>query len=399
MLEFVDRTWSLRLITTIQHDYREASFVMTLTLHSGRTANWLIGLTLGLAGTVTAGELTDSLKVGKAELKSAGALTFGPEGVLFVGDTRAGSIWAIATKDAAPAAGMNAVDVDNLGKKAADRLGIPATDVMINDLAINPASGLVYLSVSRGKGPDAQPVIFRIEKDKLEELNLDSIAHAKVDLPALPDSSKVERGQSLRNDSITDLAYLDGKLYVAGLSNEEFSSRMVTLDVPFKPAGQGASVEIYHGAHGRYETKSPIRTFVTYRIQGQPHLLAAYTCTPLVKLPVKDVTKGGHVKGTTVAELGNRNRPLDMIVYTRDGRDYILMANSARGVMKIPTEGLADRGAITEPVRGGGVAGQPYETVESLKGVDHLDKLDDARAVILTRTEAGQIDLKTIPTP
>ena len=372
---------------------------MTHYIDHSRAAKWLIGLSLGLASTVTAGDLTDSLKVGKADLKSAGALAFGPEGVLFVGDTRAGAVWAIGTKHTAPAGSMSAVDVENLGKKAADHLGIPAADVMINDLAVNPASGVVYLSVGRGKGPGAQPVIFRIAKDKLEEVNLDSVAHAKVDLPALPDSSKDERGQSLRNDAITDLAYLDGKLYVAGLSNEEFSSRMVTLDVPFKPSGQGASVEIYHGAHGRYETKSPIRTFVTYKIQGQPHLLAAYTCTPLVKLPVKDVTKGGHVKGTTVAELGNRNRPLDMIVYTRDGRDYILMANSARGVMKIPTEGLADRGAITEPVRGGGVAGQPFETVESLKGVDHLDKLDDTHAVILTRNEAGQVDLKTIPTP
>jgi hypothetical protein len=363
--------------------------------------SWSLALSLVAftAADGTAGDLTATLKTGKADLKSAGALAFGPDGVLFVGDARSGSVWALATGDKARTDAMSEVDVDNLGKKAADRLGVPASDVLINDLAVNPASGVAYLSVSRGKGTDAQPVIFRIEKGALEELELSSIAHAKADLPALPDAGKVERGQSLRTDAITDLAYLDGKLYVAGLSNEEFSSRMITLEVPFKPAGQGASVEIYHGAHGRYETKSPIRTFVTYRIKGQPHLLAAYTCTPLVKLPAADVAKGGHVKGTTVAELGNRNRPLDMVVYSKGGRDYILMANSARGVMKIPTEGLAEQGAITEPVKGGGVAGQPFETVESLKGVDHLDKLDDARAVILTRTEAGQVNLKTIPLP
>lgn len=372
---------------------------MTRLRNPRNAAKWLLGLSFCVSGTSMAGELTDSLKTGKANLKSAGALAFGPEGVLFVGDAKSGSVWAIATSDKSATGGMNDLGVENLGKKVADRLGVPASDAMINDLAVNPSSGVAYISVSRGRGQDAQPVIFRIEKGELKELDLDSVAHSTVELPALPDASKVERGQSLRNDAITDLAYLDGKLYVAGLSNEEFSSRMVTLDVPFKPAGQGASVEIYHGAHGRYETKSPIRTFVTYRIQGQPHLLAAYTCTPLVKLPVNEVAKGGHVKGTTVAELGNRNRPLDMVVYTRDGRDYILMANSARGVMKIPTEGLAEQGAITEPVRGNGLAGQPYETVAALKGVDHLDKLDDARAVILTRSDSGQIDLKTVPMP
>lgn len=364
-----------------------------------RTLGFLAAVAAGSASAVFGGELAKSLKTGKANLQSAGALAFGPEGVLFVGDTRGGSVWALATGDTKSTGSMDEISVEDLGKRVADRLGVAASDVLINDMAVNPESGVAYLSVSRGKGPDAQPVIFRVVKGEAKELELDSIAHATVALPALPDASKVERGQALRNDAITDLAYLDGKLYVAGLSNEEFSSRLVTLDVPFKPAGQGASVEIYHGAHGRYETKSPIRTFVTYRIEGQPHLLAAYTCTPLVKLPVNEVAKGGHVKGTTVAELGNRNRPLDMVVYTRDGRDYILMANSARGVMKIPTEGLATRASIKEPVRGGGVAGQPFETVESLKGVDHLDKLDESRAIILTRGEGGRVDLKTIPMP
>jgi len=31
--------------------------------------------------------------------------------------------------------------------------------------------------------------------------------------------------------------------------------------------------------------------------------------------------------------------------------------------------------------------------------VDHLDKLDETHAVILTRTESGQVDLKTIQLP
>lgn len=346
-----------------------------------------------------AGDLSKSLKTGKAELKSAGALAFGPDGVLFVGDTQAGAVWALGTNDTQKNNEMAAIDVKNLGKKVADKLGVPLSDILINDLAVNPESGKAYLSVARGRGPDAIAVIFQIANDQVQEVDLDTIAHAKVELPALPNAGETQRGQSLRNDAITDLAYLEGKLYVAGLSNEEFSSRLVTLDVPFKPTGQGASVEIYHGAHGKYETKSPIRTFVTYRIAGQPHLLAAYTCTPLVKLPVKDLASGSHVKGTTVAELGNRNRPLDMVVYSKDGRDYILMANSARGVMKISTEGIASREGITKPVGGGGVAGQPFETVEGLKGVDHLDRLDDARAVILTKNEAGQVDLKTIPLP
>ena len=142
-------------------------------------------------------------------------------------------------------------------------------------------------------------------------------------------------------------------MFVAGLSNEEFSSRLIAIPFPFSTDGfDAAAIEIYHGAHGRFETKSPIRTFVTYRIQNEPYMLAAYQCTPLVKLPVADLKAGAHVKGTTIAELGNRNRPLDMIVYQKDGKDYLLMTNSSRGVMKIPTEGAGAAPGASPTVRG-----------------------------------------------
>ena len=108
---------------------------------------------------------------------------------------------------------------------------------------------------------------------------------------------------------------------------------------------------------------------MTYRIGSEPYMLAAYTCTPLVKVPVSELKAGAHVKGTTIAELGNRNNPLDMIVYQKDGKDYLLMTNSSRGVMKIPTEGAGEAESITEPVPGGNKKGLGYETIESLKGV------------------------------
>ena len=43
--------------------------------------------------------------------------------------------------------------------------------------------------------------------------------------------------------------------------------------------------------------------------------------------------------------------------------------------------------------------GLGYETVESLKGVLQLDKLDGARAVVLVQTEDGGLNLQTIDLP
>ena len=49
-----------------------------------------------------------------------------------------------------------------------------------------------------------------------------------------------------------------------------------------------------------------------------------------MKIPVSDLKAGETVKGITIAELGNGNRPLDMIVYKKGGKDFILLANSKR---------------------------------------------------------------------
>jgi hypothetical protein len=355
----------------------------------------VIGLSAAMAA---AAEPTASLKQGKPDLKSAGPLAFGPEGILFVGDTKGAALFAIDTGDRAQAAEKRPVQLKDVAGKVAAMLGTDPKQVQINDLAVNPRSGNVYLSVSRGRGPEAIPVIVRINGSGTpEELALDNVRFAKAEVPNAVAPGAPVRGVDPRTESITDLAYVDGRVFLAGLSNEEFSSRLIAIPFPFSSEGiDGASVEIYHGSHGRLETKSPIRSFVTYRIQNEPYMLAAYTCTPLVKVPVSDLKAGAHVKGTTIAELGNRNRPLDMIVYQKDGKDFILMTNSSRGVMKIPTEGAGSAQGITQRVPD--KQGLGYDTIGSLKGVAQMDQLDDRHAVILA-DKNGTIDLETIELP
>jgi hypothetical protein len=349
-------------------------------------------LAISMFATAGFAQLTNSLTVGKADLKSAGALAFGPEGILFVGDSTGGALYAVDTQDRT--AGRAAtVDIKGLNQKIAAMLGTQADQILVNDLAVNPISKKMYVSVSRGRGPTATPVLLRIDATgKIEELGLATLKHSKVVLTGLPDAAA-----RTRNDAITDLAFVEGKVLVAGISNEEFSSNLRTIAFPFQAAANGASVEIWHGSHGRFETNSPVRTFVPYRIGQQQNILAAYTCTPLVRIPMTSLTPGAKVKGTTIAELGSGNRPLDMIVYNKGGQDYILMNNNSRGVMKMPTSGMGTLPAITSPV--GDTAGVKYETIASLKGVQQLDKVDETTAVILTQAEGGSLDLQSIALP
>lgn len=352
---------------------------------------------------VAAARSTTGMKEGKAEFKSMGPLAFGPDGILFVSDPNAAAIVAIATGDVKPAAGSGLLKVEAINQKIAALLGASADQILIEDLAINPLSRQAYLSVSRGRGPDAVPVLVRVKTNgAMEVVALDKVKFSRADLPDAPVDAMVGQGNrqsNPRRESITDIAFLEGKVLVAGLANEEFASTLRAVPFPFQNVAGGTNVEIYHGAHGRFETRSPVRTFVPFQIGKEAHLLAAYTCTPLVQFPLSQLKPGAKIQGKTIAELGNRNRPLDMIVYQKDGKTFILMANSSRGVMKIGTDQLAQAESILAPVPDGGKKGLPFETIEGWTGVDQLDRYDAKHVAVVRRNEGGTLDLEALPLP
>jgi hypothetical protein len=330
-------------------------------------------------------------------LSSIGPMTFGPDDVLFAADPQAATIYAFDLGEQASIGAPGAQAVEAIDQKIAGLLGTDAKEIIVTDLVVHPRTRNAFISVMRGQGNDSRPALVRVDgAGKITPVDLAGLKHSKVMLPNAPNAGTNPQ-RDPRRQSITDMAFADGRLYVAGLSNEEFSSKLRSVAYPFASADAGTSVEIFHGNHGQFETRSPVFAFVPYTIGKTPHLVAAYLCTPLVKFPVESLKPGAKVVGTTIAELGNRNRPIDMVVYKKDGREYLLMSNTSRGVMKIPTEGFASASPITQPVstETGGVG---YETIASMKGIEQLDLLDAGRTIVLSRAE-GTLNLATIALP
>jgi hypothetical protein len=332
-------------------------------------------------------------------LTSIGPMTFGPNEVLFAADPQAATIYAFELGDQASGGAPGAQGVEAIDRKIAGLLGTDAKEIIVTDLVVHPRTRNAYISVMRGQGNDSRPALLRVDgAGKITAVDLTGLKHTKVTLPNAPNANAGANPQrDPRRQSITDMAFADGRLYVAGLSNEEFSSKLRSVPYPFASADTGTSVEIFHGNHGQFETRSPVFAFVPYTIGKTPHLVAAYLCTPLVKFPVESLKPGTKVVGTTIAELGNRNRPIDMVVYKKDGREYLLMSNTSRGVMKIPTDGFASASPITQPVRTetGGVG---YETIASMKGIEQLDLLDATQTIVLSRAD-GALNLAAVALP
>jgi hypothetical protein len=368
----------------------------------------LLAIAVAVADTTKAPSLAASLTAGKLQLKSAGPLAFGTEGVLFVGDSTGGTIAEIDTNDHSASQGSEKIDVKGIDVKIAALVGVAPDQIMINDVKVNPISKNVYLSVSRGRGPDATPLIVRVDaKGEVTNLPLDDIKHASVNLSDAPAANPSAR-QDPRMMTITNMAYVNGNLMVAGLSNEEWSSALRSIPVPFKTAAEGATLQIWHTSHGRFETASPVRTFVPYTISGQQYILAAYTCTPLVKIPVSDLRPGAKVKGATIADLGSGNQPLDMVPYKKDGHNYILIANTSLGLVKLKADNIESYPHIDSQVNGS--AGVPYDKIGDVADVRHVARFDDSQALVLTGKRgsgpawnpgpsAGPMNLQTISLP
>lgn len=349
---------------------------------------------LAVGAALTAWALPDAghMILGAPEVRSLGAMTFGPDNTLFIGDSEQGSILALDVEDAKPASG--ALELVGIDRKIAQVLGVAAEDIIIQDLAVHPVSHNVYLTVTRGRGETAQPVLLRVTRNAsqpIEEVSLEKVRYTRAAIPNAPASNPTAR-RNPRTFTVTDLAFADGQLYVAGLSNEEFSSTFRRLPYPFNQKLETTTLEIYHVSHGQNETQAPVMTFLPQRINGKQYILAAYTCTPLVAFEVETLKSGQHVFGRTVADLGAGNQPLDMISFERDGKPVILIANSRHPLMRVDLGEIGGAPALKSPTKDMGIG---YAKL-SPPGIRQLAELDRTHVVVLQSGQGGSLDLRSI---
>ena len=325
-----------------------------------------------------------------ADVKSISAITFGQDGILFIGDSKSATVFAVNTKDKKKGK-ANPIDIKNIDQKIAAALGTVVANITITDMAVNPISKKFYIAVQNS---DGTPVLLRLEGEKIEAVDIKDLQATAVILNNSPaEDAKDGRGRSLRISTISDLGYADGNLLVSGLSNHQFSSAFKSIPYPFTGRQDEATLEIYHAAHGRYETSAPIKTFTTATIDNKKYLVASYTCTPLVLFAMDELKPGMHVKGRTVAEMGNGNTPIDMLTLVKNNEPILVMANTKYAVAKVDYKNIASfAGTLTEPVKGtGGVS----FTATDMTNVLQMDKLDESQIIMLQKKANGDIDLWT----
>ena len=353
--------------------------------------------------------------------EALGALEFSPEGILFAGDNISGAIHAFDLSSETRAKAQFEVNVYNIDAQIAAIIGTAQGNVQINDMAVHPQSGEVYLSITRGHGLNALPALVRVNAaNQIENIDLEKVKRSTQKLAKLPDGSKefnlrgtmappttkeiAKSKRPMRMLSIIDMEYFKGELFVAGISNEEFCSVLRRMPYPFTGKERISNIEMYHIAHDEYETRAPIRSMLVKEIDGMDQMVAAYTCSPVVLIPLSELKDGAKVKANTIGDMGN-GQPIDMVSFNMMGNEMIFVTNNSRMPQVIPLEGLNKAKVVTEkdfergqkadlgPVLPYGPMGKAVMfTGSSL----HIDLLNEGQFVSLTRDAlTGSLDLET----
>ena len=132
-----------------------------------------------LCSLAVAAPATTGMNSGKVDVKSAGPLAFGPNGILFIGDSLGAQIVAIDTGDT-KAVATASLNVSGIDGKVASVLGTSVDQLSALHVVANPISKNVYISVNRGRGADAKAVLLKLDTaGKLSEVSLDNVKYCR----------------------------------------------------------------------------------------------------------------------------------------------------------------------------------------------------------------------------
>jgi hypothetical protein len=289
-------------------------------------------------------------------VRSVGVMAFADANTLVIADWRASELHALVLPPIA--AGVpGAFNLKDVSGSVARALHARPDSLRFEGMAFRPGAELAYLTVSVDHGAKVpEPDLVSVDaKGNVTVVDLKTAAQTSAVIRSAPTADqRFWRDMPEATLTVTDLLPYQGKLYVAGLSNATFASTLRVYDLPFKGEATATSIEMYHAVHNELETRAPIRAMAIATLNGEPSLIAAYTCTPLVTIPLKDLKDGAHITAKTIAELGWGSEPVDMVSFDAGQGPLILLANSHKAADLMSVASIAEAAAepgLTTPIQ------------------------------------------------
>jgi hypothetical protein len=281
-------------------------------------------------------------------IRAVGPIAFPDRDTLVLADWRAQELHAFKLPPVATAE-PHPFNLRDVAAPIATALHARPEQLRFEDMAFRPGTEMAYVALTVDHGSASTPAVVAVDDGgHVTVLHLEKLPQTTARIADAPiPEKKFWRDIPESTLTVTDIVYHEGKLYVAGLGNGTFASTLRIYDFPFVDKATATTVEMYHPVHDQLETRAPIRKMAVVTLNGEPNLVAAYTCTPLVVIPLKALVDGAHVKATTIAELGWGSAPVGMITFDTPQGQQLLLANSAKSADLMPVSAIA--AAATEP--------------------------------------------------
>ncbi|WP_405206340.1 hypothetical protein [Aquimarina sp. LLG6339-5] len=335
--------------------------------------------------------------------QSVNVIKFGDASTLFLGDSKSATLYAYTIAANANPSAQQGYNIHDLSSKIAQFSKISPLNILIRDMAIHPTSKEAYIAFdTKTKTGYISQIVIVNQAGAIQTLDLENTKHTQIQLTDAPTNDfKFWDKTPMRTLTFTDIDFHKGKVYISGMSNAEFSSALRIVDYPFDNANIAtSSVEIFHAVHGQMETRAPIQTLQFVTLDNEDYILAAYTCTPLVLIPAKELKDGAHIVGKTIAEMGYGNTPVDIIKFKSTGMDKkpydgIILSNRNQSAQFINLKDIvtSSKGKNIDYIGMNGQAGTPATNLP-LTGLMQLDDQDENHFTALRRDQlTGELEL------
>ncbi len=330
---------------------------------------------------------------GNPQIRSIKAIDFGKDNILFIGDNTAMKIVAIEI-NSAKMNFSNLYDITSVREKIAKQMGVDKREIEIGDIAVHPINKSIFFGITRTVKKKKQGALFVLTDEGLHEYDLEQVKYSQKVLDDAPlKDARIYGNYPQRRWTITDLHFVNNEVVVSGLSNEEFSSSLRRISYPFSKTSTTTSLQAYHVTHKANETHSPVASFTPLKSNNQWHLIAGYSCTPLVSFEWNQINGSKKLIGKTIAELGSGNIPTGIISYNYKGKDHIMIGNHRHSLIRFSSQDIINSKEIKYPSKFIG-AKRKITNVGSVTGIVDFDS--EHFLVIINEKNKNSFNLKVI---
>ncbi len=248
--------------------------------------------------------------------------------VMMAANNATGMVYAIALEDNdASQAATNAITnpVNNFGTQLALTLGVPASDVSILNMEVNPVSKSIYLLVTTWGSNTTAIVKVTNQGTAFNVLDLSNVSYVAIPFSTL-------------GENVNDMTWGDNSVYLSYSHPSTLVGKIASAQAPFEhnEVMVNRATTVFKTNWGSaYYTNAPLESMCYAEVAGEKRLLGVTVCAPGFSFKTSAITDGSGL--LEVNEYFNLNTGSATKVYpvVQNNKTYLIEHHMTGRIVRI----------------------------------------------------------------